>query len=916
MKTEKIETLNEFDTNNALSGSMSSLFKWDSPAIDNSIGRKQETPPPRPVEEFLPFDDLWDSCAPAAQYRPRQFKPVFETLETAETAESAAEEKVENPSEFPDYASVINNIGESAVENENTAFVLEDTQREDTRNTQSELNRYFCELNREAGEEARTPYSIQPEAERETVEINSEPAGIEAEIPQLKIPTESVKASPENSRKTDSHAAWKICLVSGLTALFIGLFLFGREMLPAYLVKYQVQQATGMSLQMSNVRQDYRAGVTNIESINAYDPAQRLYLQTGHASFSNLPYFSGDNQRLNWAVIENIRFVESPGVPCSAPEARESGDSNSFCNLIKKASREMTDAQLDLVVNNTVKELVQAYEKPLSQFEQSAQQISCQVKEIQDIQLNQSDSRQKTASAEDLCRQMDGITAGIKERREKFNGEKETLLGNLSHSAEIKTPDIPDFTEGSVSECLFLQHGQEFVGQFLYDLRQICRWLPEDLEAAMGAPNGLDPSTFSFRRISAKEQLAVGQIRLTGETRFMNQTAPFSAVITNYSTAPEDKPLTVDIAFGSNGTSRLRIEAQRNKGETLLKVNYYCASNNLAAQFGNDKTITLNSEGIADENVFARTDTIQLTISQGKAQGEYAFVQKANAISVRLAGVSSSENAQKLQSVIGATDKISMNAVFAGGFNAPRYRISSNMDYIGKPALQIAANEYFIRMDAYRNALHKKYETAFSEAESRFDARQEQLAANLNGNVLLLNQLTGSELQLASDSAKQTNDISEKEDSLSLPVLESLSEETENPTEGVIAQTEELAFPVDSTVPLTAPAAPAIANQAAEQEAPPLVPPTVSEPILPDLTESPAADNTIPADEFPEPLLEETPSLTPEQAESLEFPTLQEEEMTLPQYPQSTQSANAEPEKQNPIPESEADMELPPVPEF
>ena len=99
---------------------------------------------------------------------------------------------------------------------------------------------------------------------------------------------------------------------------------------------------------------------------------------------------------------------------------------------------------------------------------------------------------------------------------------------NVLHRADLD--DLAAVKHGDVTEYLFGQDYTEFTGQFLYEIRQFCRWLPADLEKALGPADKLDPSALTFRRIATQEQLAVGQIRLTGQTQFMNQTVPFSAV--------------------------------------------------------------------------------------------------------------------------------------------------------------------------------------------------------------------------------------------------------------------------------------------------------------------------------------------------------------------------------------------------
>ena len=133
-----------------------------------------------------------------------------------------------------------------------------------------------------------------------------------SEAPKKPVSTQVKENSVQNASDSKSWGGWTLSLVSCLTALVIGLFIFGWNMLPAYLVQSQIQQATGLSLRMKNVSQDYRAGVTSVESVQAFDSAQRPFFETGHAVFSSLPYYLGDNRYIKWATVEGIRFAPSP----------------------------------------------------------------------------------------------------------------------------------------------------------------------------------------------------------------------------------------------------------------------------------------------------------------------------------------------------------------------------------------------------------------------------------------------------------------------------------------------------------------------------------------------------------------------------------------------------------------------------
>ena len=122
---------------------------------------------------------------------------------------------------------------------------------------------------------------------------------------ETQIKPVSEKANPvQKDSESKSWRGWALSLTSCLVALVVGLFIFGYNMLPAYLVQSQIQQATGLSLRMKNVSQDFRAGVTSVESVQAFDSAQRPFFETGHAVFSSLPYFIGDNQYIKWATVE------------------------------------------------------------------------------------------------------------------------------------------------------------------------------------------------------------------------------------------------------------------------------------------------------------------------------------------------------------------------------------------------------------------------------------------------------------------------------------------------------------------------------------------------------------------------------------------------------------------------------------
>lgn len=598
--------------------------------------------------------------------------------------------------------------------------------------------------------------------------INSQPSA-EKQISANKSQV-SAQTQPE-SCKSKSCSGWTLSLISCLTALIVGLFIFGWNMLPAYLVQSQVQQATGLSLRIKNVAQDYRAGVTTVESVQAFDSAQRPFFETGRAVFSSIPYYIGDNQQMKWAMVEDIRFAPSPSVVNSM---NVSLSDNGFNKALKSVSKEMDDSQIDLLVKNSVSTISSPYEQSIRQAQQEVKDITKQIQVLQERLLTSGEEATDAdkAQATSYQQRMQMALRAMSIEESQFNQRNAALLGNLhSKSKESRAEaNIPALTNGEVTQYLFAQDYTEFTGQLLYEIRQFCRWLPADLEKALGPVDKLDPASLSFRRIITQEQLLVGQLRLTGQTQFMNQTVPFSAVITNYSTKPNGKPLTLDIAFGEDQSARLRLEARRSEERTEIKVEFASSNVNPGAMFGLEDGLHVKLE--PDEKTpFVQTRSVQFVVADGKIQGEYAMAQTAPSISIGVKGVSSEENAAKLEELVKSLEKITLNGTISGQFSKPALRVSSNLESWGRTVLALASNEYDIRMDKYRAIIEQKsVETVESEQE-RITKIADSVKVSANGNALLLNQLCSGvvDSQIAVD---QTPSNAVQENPAEAPTLE------------------------------------------------------------------------------------------------------------------------------------------------
>ena len=709
----------------------------------------------------------------------------------------------------------------------------------------------------------------------------------QSEIPSLQSAAET---KPE-AEKSKSNAGWRLSLISALTAMIVGLFIFGWNMLPAYLVQYQVQQATGMSLKMGAVRQDYRAGITNVDSIQAFDSAQRPFFETGHTTFSSLPYFIGNNHYMNWAMVEGIRFAPTPAYvyPNSVELSK-----NEFNRAIKNVEKVLDDSQIDLLVKNSVSTISSPYEQTILQAQQEVKDITQQIQKLQDRLLSSGAEATDAdkAQATSYQQRMQLALSKMSLEESQYNQRNTALLNNLRSKSDDSRAEsnIPVLTHGDVTEYLFGQDYTEFTGQLLYEIRQFCRWLPTDLEKALGPVDKLDPSALSFRRIETQEPLAVGQLRLTGQTQFMNQTVPFSAVITNYSTKPNSKPLVLDIAFGEEQSARLRLEARRGEKRTEIMVEFVSSNVNPGTQFGQEDGFHVKLQ--PDEKTpFIQTRSVRFIVADGKIQGEYAMAQTAPSISIGVRGVESEANAAKLKELAQPIEKITLNGTIGGQFAKPEFKVSSNLETLGTSVLALAANEYDQRMDSYRAAIEQKSAEIIEQEQNRIAKIADSVKVSANGNALLLNQLCAGvvDAQIVVDKApelppledslpelkEETPDadkLADSDDDLSLPSLEELTaQDSSAPTN----PPEEIPFP-ELPVPDPEPAqtsAQIAAGDVTLDELPPLEGPDSLQPIPLEL----GSNDLEPA---PEQTSQSAPVVTTEEVS--ELPALPSVEELLP----------------------------------
>ena len=693
------------------------------------------------------------------------------------------------------------------------------------------------------------------------------------------------------AQTSKSWGGWTLSLISAVIALMVGLFIFGWNILPAYLVQCQIQQATGLSLRLENVQQDYRAGITKVESIQAFDSAQRPFFETGRTTFSSsLPYFVGNNNNMNWAMVEGIRFALTPSyVNPNAASLRN----NEFNRALKSVEKELDDSQIDLLVKNSVSTISSPYEQTIRRAEQEVKDITKQIQVLQERLLSSGEEATDAdkAQATSYQQRMKMALSDMSIEESLYNQRNAALLNNLRGKREQSRAEsnVPAVTHGVVTEYLFGQDYTAFTGQFLYEIRQFCRWLPKDLEKALGPVDKLDPSALSFRRIETQEQLAVGQIRLTGQTQFMNQTVPFSAVITNYSTKPNGKPLVLDVAFGEDQSARLRMEARRGENRTEIKVEYASSNVNPGALFGLEDGLHVKLE--PDEKTpFIQTRSIQFIVADGRIQGEYAMAQTAPSVAIGVSGVCSQSNVERLDQLVQNVEKITLNGSISGQFSKPELRISSNLESMGIPVLTIAANEYDQRMDEYRTAIEKKSSELIEQDQKRIAKIAEDVKVSANGNALLLNQLCSgavdSQIVVEKESANAESVVKEEatdeakladsEDDLTLPSVEDLTVEDD----ASAVSPEDMPFP-ELPVPEAEPAqasAQIAAGDVMVEDLPPLNAPETALPmetesnvteIAPQQTEQGAPVEM--TEEYPElPALPSVEELLSEQADAKE----------------------------------------------
>lgn len=638
--------------------------------------------------------------------------------------------------------------------------------------SQAEAPKENCKPSSAGNEQLNAP---QPTAAAQSVVCNSQPTA----APQSAVCTPQPATAPQSDNcNSKSRSGWTLSLISCLTALIVGLFIFGWNMLPAYLVQSQIQQATGLSLRIKNVSQDYRAGVTTVESVQAFDSAQRPFFETGRAVFSSVPYFIGDNQQMKWAMVQDIHFVPTPDVVNSM---NVSLSDNNFNKALKSVSKELDDSQIDMLVKNSVSTISTPYEQSIRRAQQEVKDITKQIQVLQERLLSSGEEATDAdkAQATSYQQRMQMVLRSMLIEESQYNQRNAALLGNLHNKSKesCEEANIPALTNGEVTEYLFAQDYTEFTGRLLYEIRQFCRWLPADLEKALGPVDKLDPASLSFRRIITQEQLSVGQLRLTGQTQFMNQTVPFSAVISNYSTQPNGKPLTLDVAFGENQSARLRLEAHRSVFQTEIKVEFASSNVNPGELFGLEDGLHVKLK--PDEKTpFVQTRSIQFIVSDGKIQGEYAMAQTAPSISIGVKSVRSEANVAKLEELVKSLEKITLRGTISGQFSKPNLRVSSNLESWGDKVLALAANEYDIRMDQYRAVIEQKTTETIESEQERIAKIAQNVKVSANGNALLLNQLSSGVVnsQIVDD---QTASNAVQENLPEAPTLE-VKEETQD----------------------------------------------------------------------------------------------------------------------------------------
>ncbi len=693
---------------------------------------------------------------------------------------------------------------------------------------------------------------------------------------------QSIKKTKETKR------IWTCSLISGITALLVGLAIFGQSMLPAYLVQNQVQQITGLSLRMKNVRQDNRAGITTADSIIAYDSAQSPFFETGAASFSSLPYFAGNNQSLKWVTIEGIRFSANP---TSVHPYHFPTKDNAFTQALKGVEKNMDNSQIDYLVKNSVATISSPFEQTIRQVENEIKGITEQVKTIQDRQLSSGGeaSDADKAQATVLQQQMQASVNRLNSAQDQYNQRNETLLNNLrqQQAAAQTAPSVATLNQGEFTQYLFGQDYSQFIGQFLYEIRQFCRWLPVDLEKALGPVDKLDPSALSFRRIATQEQIAVGQVRLSGQTQFMNQTVPFSAVISNYSTLPNGKPLIMNVAFGADQSSRLRIEARRADDQTEIKVEFAATQPSENSRFGSAQgvEVSVNSE---ESKQTVQTRSLRFIIADGTIKGEYAMMETSPSITISLQNVHSQAGENRLRELAQGIEKINISGIISGSFSKPNLQMLSNVDSWGQEILTVAANEYALRMDEYRSAIERKSEDAIAENKQQLVQQADNIRVNANGNALLLNQLSSGIVAKKAESQELL---------LTPPVV----------NEELPVVHEELPVVNDELPPVPeVPSNEAQQNNATDQNEVIILPDAAAEPEIPAMEQEVA------------PIVEEAPAAAPE--DELTFPAIDD----MPPLEDSngfavdnTQSNQAAAEEATPIPSDlpplEDDIALPPM---
>ena len=744
--------------------------------------------------------------------------------------------------------------------------------------------------------------------------------------PEFQNTAQSEVVKPKRKR---SALRWSI--VIGLTALFVGLVLFGRETYPRYLLLSGMKNVTNLKIQAGTIQEDYQRGTTSVSPVLVNDNLNQPLLKVKSASFSSLPVLLWKEDRLDWIVLDGIEFcgaairrpVDLPGLKGSPLQAEYS------LNLAK-AFQPFVGTELRNLAQERMKTLDQEVSRLTEQLGEEFLLIQGNVKQLQETVSPDSNSlpglvqtNEKSLSPEAAVQRSVEIRSQLKEAltqwrdaKDRWSRQAENLLDDKNFSMEPATaksglqlaenatsgvkaeeecllPGLPDDlqtggntadnqpsadltaklacveqpvgakakTEGVSTETVFQPQPQlfneylfgavykPFLNQFYQEIIGFTQWLPalqnalkesdsvgktkETIPPQLGAKNPTINGLFASP-VEISQDLSIGQIRLSGQIKFLGENQPFTGIVSNLNSRTPSRPTVVDLTFNSRYPSRLRLVViPLSNDKQKITVEYYRPESTLIPQIGRPNGICLScfrqkaqsdAEQSASESTKPiRTDSVQMEIVDGKLKGEYRCVQNNIACELFIPGICSDEGLQKIHFLGARISGFELTAQLSGSLVSPQLSCWSNIESLETGAQQIAQAELELQRQRFVQTLKSEWTEPLQKIADRIGETQKKLESTVLVNRVVLDQtvqLCQSQLeqqkQEQSPPAKTDGAETAEETPPTIPDLSeqpTLTEEElsleQSQSEGAGAETAQ--SPSSAPAPIVPPVAPAIA---------------------------------------------------------------------------------------------------------